>query len=207
MRSEGRGNALALGLGYDGQCTRPNPQGHWKKGLARARPVPYTGLHFWRGVVVSSDMRLADHIRVEGIRTDLQPNDKATTLRELAKLATHGDTALDADVIYRVFQERESLATTGVGSGVAIPHGRLAVDDFRIVVAICPDGVPFDSVDGDPAHIFVGVLAPEGRPAGQLKMLARISRVLKDPEVRRRLLAAGSSEAALQILEEEDNRL
>ena len=152
-------------------------------------------------------MRLADHLRVESIRTDLQPSDKASTLRELAKLACHGDADLDEDVIYRVFQERETLATTGVGSGVAIPHGRMAVDDFRIVVAICPDGVPFDSVDGDPAHIFVGVLAPEGRPAGQLKMLARVSRVLKDPEVRKRLLEAASSEDALRIIEEEDSRL
>ena len=58
-----------------------------------------------------------------------------------------------------------------------------------------------------PARIFVAVLAPEGRPAGQLKMLARVSRVLKDPDVRARLLSATSDEQAFEILQEEDSRL
>lgn len=153
-------------------------------------------------------MRLADVLTVEGIRTDLAARDKDATLREMARLvaAAEGDAALDADVVYRALAEREQLATTGVGSGVAIPHGRLDTDRFRIAMAISPDGVPFDSVDGEPARILFAVLAPENSPADQLRVLARISRVLKDQAVRNRLLAAASSQAALDILVEEELR-
>jgi PTS system nitrogen regulatory IIA component len=154
-------------------------------------------------------MRLADVLTVEGIRTDLAPRDKDATLRELARLVAAGEgetAALDAELVYRAFAEREQLATTGVGSGVAIPHGRLHTDRFRVAMAICPDGVPFDSVDGEPARILFAVLAPEDSPADQLRVLARISRVLKDQAVRNRLLGATDRQAALDIVVEEEQR-
>jgi PTS system nitrogen regulatory IIA component len=151
-------------------------------------------------------MRLADVLKVEGIRTDLETTDKDSTLRALARILAETDSSLDAEMVYRAFSERERLATTGVGLGIAIPHGRADIDEFRVVMAISRDGVPFDSVDGGHAHILVGVLAPLQSPADQLRMLARISRVLKDHSVRRRLLEADSSEAVLAILVEEERR-
>ncbi|MFI5306900.1 MAG: PTS sugar transporter subunit IIA, partial [Polyangiales bacterium] len=149
-------------------------------------------------------MRLADVLKVERIRTDLSAKDKEGTLRALARLFAEGDRVLDEEAVYRAFSERERMASTGVGSGIAIPHGRDDKDEFRVVLAISPEGVPFDSIDGQLAHIFVAVLGPLGNPADQLRMLARISRVLRDQAVRRRLLAAGSSEDALQIVVEEE---
>jgi PTS system nitrogen regulatory IIA component len=151
-------------------------------------------------------MRLADILKVEGIRTDLSAKDKDATLRALARLFAESDGLLDEETVYRAFSERERLATTGVGSGVAIPHGRVDINEFKVVMAISPDGVPFDSVDGEPAHIFFAVLGPVRNPADQLRMLARISRVLKDQSVRARLLAAGSSADLLQIVAEEELR-
>lgn len=152
-------------------------------------------------------MRLAEVLRVEGIRTDLSAKDKDSALRTLARMLTEGyEGAPDEEQVYRAFTERERLATTGVGSGVAIPHGRIEIDSFRAVVAISPNGVPFDSVDGAPAHILFAVLAPARNPADQLKVLARISRVLKDQAVRSRLLAAGSSQAVFDIVAEEELR-
>ena len=74
------------------------------------------------------------------------------------------------------------------------------------MMAISPEGVPFDSVDGQPAHIVFAVLGPRENPAEQLRMLARISRVLKDQAVRRRLLSAPSSADALSIVVEEELR-
>lgn len=153
-----------------------------------------------------STMRLADVLKIERIRTDLCAADKESTLRELARIFAQGDGCLDEESVYRAFSERERLATTGVGSGVAIPHGRVDIDEFRVVMAISPKGVPFDSVDGEPAHILFAVLGPLQNPADQLRMLARISRVLKDQAVRRRLLAAPSSEDALAIVMEEELR-
>jgi PTS system nitrogen regulatory IIA component len=151
-------------------------------------------------------MRLADILKVEGIRTDLAAKDKDGTLRALARMFAESDGLLDEEAVYRAFSERERLATTGVGSGVAIPHGRVDISEFKIVMAISPEGVPFDSVDGEKAHIFVAVLGPVRNPAEQLRMLARISRVLKDQSVRRRLLEANSSQDLLQIVAEEELR-
>jgi PTS system nitrogen regulatory IIA component len=154
-------------------------------------------------------MRLADVLTVQGIRTDLATRDKDSALRELATLVAStgdGDDPLDPEVVYQALSERERVATTGVGSGVAIPHGRLATGRFRVAMAISPDGVPFDSVDGEPAHILFAVVAPERSPADQLRVLARISRVLKDSAVRSRLLGATSSQDALDIVVEEELR-
>jgi PTS system nitrogen regulatory IIA component len=152
-------------------------------------------------------MRLADVLKIEGIRTDLAATDKEGTLRALARILAQGNGGgLDEEAVYRAFSDRERVGTTGVGSGVAIPHGRVDIDDFRVVMAISHEGVPFDSVDGEPAHIFVAVLGPLQNPADQLRMLARISRVLKDQSVRRRLLEASSSQDALAIVMEEELR-
>jgi PTS system nitrogen regulatory IIA component len=149
-------------------------------------------------------MRLADVLKIERIRTDLSASDKESTLRALARMFVQGDGVLNEDAIYQAFSERERVATTGVGSGIAIPHGRVDIKDFRVVMAISPEGVPFDSVDGELAHIFFAVLGPLQNPADQLRMLARISRVLKDQAVRRRLMAASSSQDALEIVVEEE---
>jgi nitrogen PTS system EIIA component len=151
-------------------------------------------------------MRLSDVLRAEGIRIDLTTSDKDSALRALARVVADSDRVLDEETVYRAFSERERLATTGVGMGIAIPHGRMDIDEFRVVMAISPKGIPFDSVDGGLAHILVGVLAPLRSPADQLRMLARISRILKDHAVRRRLLDASSSEAAHAIVLEEEQR-
>ncbi len=151
-------------------------------------------------------MRLADVLKVERIRTDLCAADKEGTLRALARMFAQGDQRLDEEAVYRAFSERERVASTGVGSGIAIPHGRVDIADFRVVVAISPEGVPFDSADGGLAHIFFAVLGPRQNPADQLRMLARISRVLKDQSVRSRLLRAASSQDAFQIVVEEELR-
>ncbi len=151
-------------------------------------------------------MRLADVLKIEAIRTDLSAKDKDGTLRALARIFAESDGVLDEESVYRAFSDRERLATTGLGSGVAIPHGRVDISDFRVVMAISHEGVPFDSVDGQPAHIVFAVLGPRENPAEQLRMLARISRVLKDQAVRKRLLDAASCQDALSIVVEEELR-
>lgn len=151
-------------------------------------------------------MRLVEVLKPNAVRTQLVPKDKDGTLRELARIVAETDAGLDADAVYRVFSDRERLASTGVGSGVAIPHGRMETECFHAVMAICPQGVAFDSVDGEPARIFFAVIGPLKNPAEQLKVLARISRVLKDRAVRDRLLAAESCQAAFEIVAEEELR-
>jgi mannitol/fructose-specific phosphotransferase system IIA component (Ntr-type) len=87
-----------------------------------------------------------------------------------------------------------------------MPHGRLRVDQPRMALAICRQGIAFDSVDGEPARILVAFLSPFEHPGEQIKVLARVSRVLRHPSVRERLLHAASGDDALRILVEADQR-
>jgi nitrogen PTS system EIIA component len=149
---------------------------------------------------------LADMLQAECVALAMDARTKEMALRQLAELFGRSDVEADQETIVRVFSEREALASTGVGSGVAIPHGRLAhLPGIRLVLGIHPAGVDFEAVDGRPVHIFVGVLAPNGEASRHLQVLARISRLLRDPNVRRRLLDVESSEAARQILVSDDS--
>jgi mannitol/fructose-specific phosphotransferase system IIA component (Ntr-type) len=150
-------------------------------------------------------MRLEDVLHADDVTTDLTAADKDETLRGLARLLCR-DEGLDEDSVYRAFADRERMASTGIGSGVAMPHGRLRLERPRMALAICRQGVSFDTVDGEPAHILVALLTPYDHPGDQIKVLARVSRVLKRPAVRERLLQAASRDDARRIMVEEDER-
>ena len=152
-------------------------------------------------------MRLADILSLDRVSVSLEAEDKVAALRAIARLFAKTETTLGEDDVLRVLQAREQLASTGVGSGVAIPHGRIgAVDKMLGALAISRRGVSFESIDGEPARIFMAVLAPERHTGDHLKALARISRLLRDAAVRQRLLAAADEAQALQIVVEEDAR-
>lgn len=152
-------------------------------------------------------MRLAEILNERRVTVALHAPDKRAALDALAGLFVEDDPGLDRRAILRVFEEREALASTGVGSGVAIPHGRLhEVPRLVAVVGVCKAGVDFDAIDGRPAHILVAVLGPERQTGEHLKALARFSRLLRDEGVRHRLLEAADRVEALDILLGEDGR-
>jgi nitrogen PTS system EIIA component len=104
-----------------------------------------------------------------------------------------------------VLADREALASTAIGDGVAIPHGKLPdLDGIMACIGRARDGVDFDSMDGKPTHIFIVMVAPENSTGSHLKALARISRVFKDPEFLRRLLEAPTADEMYTALTEED---
>lgn len=143
-------------------------------------------------------MTFAELLGPERVSLALEATDKSSVL--LALSALFGD-GVDTDQVYRSLMARESLASTGVGSGVAIPHGRVAgLDGIRAALGIHRAGVPFDAVDGEHVHVFVAILAPEDRPSQHLKALAEVSRLLRRRDVRERLLAATTVTEALAIL-------
>ena len=101
--------------------------------------------------------------------------------------------------------EREELGSTGVGQGVAIPHGKtIAVSDLVSAFGLSKGGVDFDALDGAPVHLFFLLLAPEGAAGSHLKALARISSLLKDKYFRKALIDANSSADVLKIIREEE---
>lgn len=136
-------------------------------------------------------------------RVALSPraSDKDAVLREVADLLTAPERTLDAEAVYDVLARREALASTGVGRGVAVPHGRVSgIGSVRMALAITREGVPFDAIDQMPVHIIVGMLGPAEEPRKHLAALADVSRILRDEAVRARLLAARTAAEARDIL-------
>lgn len=152
-------------------------------------------------------MRLAEILSIDRVTTDFDAVDKTAALRAIAGIFAASDPSLAEDDVYDVLAAREQLASTGVGSGVAIPHGRLgALETMRAALAISRKGIEFDALDGAPARIFVAVLGPEKHTGDHLKALARVSRVLRDESVRDALLAAPDARAVFALFIAEDDR-
>jgi len=135
------------------------------------------------------------------VRVGVSVSDKDSALLEVASLLTMPEGTVNEEGVYEVLQERERLASTGVGSQVAIPHGRS--DEFaelRAAVAICPAGVDFAAVDNLPVRIIVGIIGPRSMPEKHLAALAGVSRVLRDDVKRSALLRSQTDDEAYRVL-------
>ena len=144
---------------------------------------------------------LLDLLHPERVRTGLTISDKEAALRAIAALLCMPEGTANEEVVYEVLLERERLASTGVGSGVAIPHGRYdGVNELRAAVAICPAGVDFDAVDRLPVKIIVGIIGPRSMPQKHLAALAGVSRVLREDQKREALLKAADDAEAYRGL-------
>ncbi|WP_437730956.1 PTS sugar transporter subunit IIA [Sorangium sp. So ce1335] len=132
---------------------------------------------------------------------------KADALRRLAALLATGQQGIKSEDIERVLAERERLQSTGVGSGVAIPHGAMeGVERLIGAVLLCPKPIDFDAIDGAPVSILVAVIGPKRATGEHLKTLARISRLLRDEAFRKRLLGASTGRAAYELIAAEEGR-
>jgi nitrogen PTS system EIIA component len=152
-------------------------------------------------------MRIVDLIRPDMIVPVLAATDKRGILEELASHMASRNSKIDGTILANVLYEREQLASTAIGENVAIPHGKLpAVGEISACLGRAPKGVEFESVDGNPTHLFFVLVAPETSTGAHLKALARISRVFKDSEFRRRLIQAPDGEAMYQVLAAEDSK-
>jgi PTS system nitrogen regulatory IIA component len=150
-------------------------------------------------------MKIVDLIKRDMVVPALKANDKRGILEELASFMSEHHQRIDRSALSRVLIEREQLASTAIGEGVAIPHGKLgAVGEIVACLGRAPRGVEFDSMDGQPTFLFFVLVAPESSTGAHLKALARISRVFKDPEFRRRLMAAGDADSMYHVVADED---
>lgn len=147
-------------------------------------------------------MLLNEILSEDRVITGLAASTKQEALGAMAELFAGIDGLAVADV-RRVLEERERLASTGVGSGVAIPHGRIAgLDGLLAAVAISRGGIPFDAIDGQPVHILVVVLAPQRHTGDHLKVLAQVSRMLRQGTVRDALREAENARAAFSLIQQ-----
>lgn len=152
-------------------------------------------------------MRIQDIIPPEAVVDGLRAETKEGVLRELSEAVCRRLPVLSPDRLTAILMDREGLGSTGIGEGVAIPHGKVPGID-RLVAAFgrSREGVQFGSIDGKPARLFFLIIAPENSAGMHLKALARISRLLKDERFRGRLLSAEDAEGLSRIFREEDER-
>jgi nitrogen PTS system EIIA component len=147
-------------------------------------------------------MQIADLLSPEGVLPSLKVKDKKHLLVQLAEKASQL-TGVSAQRIVETLVERERLGTTGVGQGIAIPHGRLTeINKIVGVFARLDFPIEYESVDNQPVDLVFMLLAPEGAGADHLKALARVSRLLRNQAACEKLRKAGPSEALYAILTE-----
>lgn len=146
-------------------------------------------------------MRLSELLNSQSVTTRLKARTKREAVAELVELleSAHG-LASQGEILDRVLR-RETMMSTGIGNGIAIPHGKARLVD-RMVAAcgVAPEGIEYESVDGEPATLFVLLVAPESGGALHVKVLANISRLLKEETVRRALRESANPEAFLATL-------
>ncbi|WP_167939830.1 PTS sugar transporter subunit IIA [Desulfobaculum xiamenense] len=147
-------------------------------------------------------MKLGDFLDNELILPELSARTKSRVLAELVAAVAERRPEIDVEAAHKVLLEREALGTTGIGEGIAIPHGKLdALEDIVLVVGRSAEGVEFDALDFRPCHIFFLVLAPEKVAGMHLRILAHISRMLKDDAFRKAFLCAEGREGLAKLLE------
>ncbi len=152
-------------------------------------------------------MKIVDYLNEEWVIPDLKGADKPSILKELSTVLVKPCQVVSVEELVQVLLDREKLGSTGIGEGIAIPHGRLKkLNRFYVSFGRSLKGVDFDSIDREPSRLFFLVMAPENSAVDNLKLLSRIVTLLKEPTFKKRLLEARSSPELFQIISEEDEK-
>jgi len=153
-------------------------------------------------------MNISELLNEQLILPDLKGTTKQHVMEEVVEHLSKVHTGINAGELLKALLEREKLGSTGIGNGIAIPHGKLAgLSDIILVFARSTSGVPFDAIDNKPIHLIFLLVAPANSTGGHLKALARLSRLLKNDEFRRALLAAPTASVILNTIAQEDDRI
>ena len=153
-------------------------------------------------------MKIAETLKKELILPSLAAQNKVDCLMEFAQTVAKNSPNLKKDEVAHTLLEREKLGSTGIQDGVAIPHGKFkALAQMIVLFGRSLQGIDFQSFDNKPTHLFFVLLAPEKATSEHLKLLARLSRLLKKQTLREELLQAKNAEDIYQILCEEDKAL
>jgi len=140
-------------------------------------------------------------LRPELVRMDLGADTKVSAIRELVGILDEAGLLHNRAEAERVVLEREEVMSTGMEYGIAIPHGKTdTVDELLVALALKPDGIDFDCADGRPATILLVTLSPASRTGPHIRLMAEVSRLLSDPTLRDRVLAASSPESVVALL-------
>ncbi len=152
-------------------------------------------------------MMLRDIFSLQGIKLDVAARNKGEALKELVRLLKVRAPHIDEGQALAVLNERERLGSTAIGEGVAIPHGKLpGLSSVIGIFARSDEGIDFESYDHQTTHLFFALMAPEGQTGigDHLKVLAKISRLLRNTQFRDGLYRADTAEKVYEILSRSD---
>jgi mannitol/fructose-specific phosphotransferase system IIA component (Ntr-type) len=148
-------------------------------------------------------LQLADLLTLERIRIPLAGGTKDELLRELVSVLAEDDGIGDREVVLQAVRDREAILSTGIGHGVAIPHGKSpVVPELRMAAGRTAAPVDFDALDGQPVQLLFLLVGPESAAGPHIKALSRISRLVRREDVRERLVHADSAGEFLDALRE-----
>lgn len=150
-------------------------------------------------------MKIVDFLSQEAVSVELAAQTKEEAIKELVQLLHKSKKIKEINQIVKILMEREELGSTGIGQGIAIPHGKS--DTIRTIVAafgISKKGINFDALDGESVNLIFLLVAPHDSAGAHLKALAKISRLLKDKFFRQALREAKDAKEVMKIIKEED---
>ena len=151
-------------------------------------------------------MLLTELLSIDRIKIPLESQNKDDLLRELVAVAAAPAGEPAREDVLRAVREREAVLSTGIGHGVAIPHGKSsAVGDLRMAAGRAAEPVEFDALDGQPVSLFFLLVGPESAAGPHIKALSRISRLVRKDEVRDKLVAAQTAQEFMAALKEAES--
>lgn len=145
-------------------------------------------------------MALIDAINVKTVKIPLKSKNKDKVIKELLSVLKHSGKLKDVKTAEKAILEREKLASTGLGGGIAIPHAKVpGISELIVVVGISPEGIDFDSLDGEPSTIFFLLLAAPEQTQEHLGALTEIAKISRDADFCKQILHAGSAAAVVKL--------
>ena len=152
------------------------------------------------------DKIIGDLLQDDLVIAEIKATDKIGVIRECAGILQATGRVTDTEALVRVLLERESRDSTGIGDGVAIPHGRFSfISNMVVAFGRSSQGVDFQSLDAKPVYLFFLLVAPDNKPGDLLKALARITRMLKNPVLRENLKRTSDRQELKRLIYEADS--
>ena len=155
---------------------------------------------------MSSGKKIADYINVETIDLNLKAKNKNAVIKELFENIKKSGQVENEELALEDLYTRESMGSTGIGKNVAVPHAKTeAVRELTVTLGISKNGIEYDAIDNENVNIFVMFLCPKNEAQEYLRVLARISRMIKEDKFRENLIKAKTKEEIIEIIRNEEN--
>jgi len=147
-------------------------------------------------------MALIDLIVEKIVKTPLESKDKPDVLRELVRILKDAEEIDDFDSALKAVQNREDKQSTGLEKSIAVPHAKTdAVSSLKLAIGIAPQGIDFDSIDGEPSKLFFLLLAPPNQPGTHVEALAEIAKLARSKAFCKALVSADNAKEVVELME------